>query len=401
MVLSLDLQKAFDTVDHSAILKMLKSYGVPASLIERITKACLPGDVCVRWRGKYTKYFQVNRGVKQGCPISGMLFILVLHFVIKAASERLPFFTLEQIEDMKFPCILAFADDIIILFETEEQIAELLTVLCELLAEVGLNVNWSKSCVLIRDPEGQKERPEDVQEETHLHFGDFKLPKVDHFLYLGSTITSSLERPQTIRNRVKAGYKALYSLLPFLQENRLPWDLISILYTSIITPTVVYGLKVAAVTRQNRISLRHFERNALKLLFKVSSTKPTDLRVSSLVRNLTITRQIAISRIQYWSHVTRRPEGHLLKLAESFVGGPRKHGRPCLTWSDMLQKAIRWSDHSSELWKELMQQHKIPRAILQSIRENPELSDTDPEIKSEDSDGSVVSNEDEDEEDRW
>lgn len=70
-------------------------------------------------------------------------------------------------------------------------------------------------------------------------------------------------------------------MVPFLKQHRLPWSLLSVLYTTVICPTVLCGMKVAALTKANRVKLRQFERLALAVLLCVSSTVPPDARLSA------------------------------------------------------------------------------------------------------------------------
>lgn len=74
-VLSIDLKKAFDSVNLDVIGKILLSYGVPCHLVNRIISAVLHERTAVRWGGRCTSSYVKSRGVKQGCPISPYLFV--------------------------------------------------------------------------------------------------------------------------------------------------------------------------------------------------------------------------------------------------------------------------------------------------------------------------------------
>lgn len=88
-ILSIDLRKAFDNVDLKAVSKILLSYGVPVFLINRIIQAALYERTAIQWFGRRTRMKTKSRGVKQGCPLSPFIFVIVLHYAIDRVARRL------------------------------------------------------------------------------------------------------------------------------------------------------------------------------------------------------------------------------------------------------------------------------------------------------------------------
>ena len=71
-----DFRKAFDTVDRSALWKVLEMYGMKGRMLN-----CLKGMYssvwyCVRCNGRCTDSFECKRGLKQGCKVSPIIFFL-------------------------------------------------------------------------------------------------------------------------------------------------------------------------------------------------------------------------------------------------------------------------------------------------------------------------------------
>lgn len=75
--LSLDLHKAFDNVDLHTIGPILLHYGVPAFMINRIIKAILHERTTVQWFARRTSLHTKGKGVKQGCPLSPYIYIIM------------------------------------------------------------------------------------------------------------------------------------------------------------------------------------------------------------------------------------------------------------------------------------------------------------------------------------
>ena len=82
----MDIEKAFDTLDHTFLFSVLKKVGLGKDYISWIETLLKNQESCVMNGGTTTQYFQLNRGAHQGDPISPYLFIIcmeVLFLLIK------------------------------------------------------------------------------------------------------------------------------------------------------------------------------------------------------------------------------------------------------------------------------------------------------------------------------
>ena len=77
-LVTMDIEKTFDSLNHSFLLAVLKKFGFGTSFIKWIEAILNKSESCVINSGKTTQYFQLNRGAHQGDPISAYLFILVM-----------------------------------------------------------------------------------------------------------------------------------------------------------------------------------------------------------------------------------------------------------------------------------------------------------------------------------
>ena len=77
-VLAVDFEKAFDSISHKYLELVLNRFKFPEKFITLILKFLSLGQSCIKLNGDYSKSFPIERGVRQGDPLSGLLFVLAL-----------------------------------------------------------------------------------------------------------------------------------------------------------------------------------------------------------------------------------------------------------------------------------------------------------------------------------
>ena len=75
-LVSLDQEKAFDRVEHRYLWKVLQRYGLSPGLIAKIKVLYENIESVLKINGGLCKPFNVQRGIRQGCAMSGMLYSL-------------------------------------------------------------------------------------------------------------------------------------------------------------------------------------------------------------------------------------------------------------------------------------------------------------------------------------
>ena len=108
-ILTADLEKAFDSIDHTFLMSCLKKYGFGSKFLQWVNILLNKNESCVINGGTTTKYFKLERGARQGDPIAAYLFILVLEifFIMIRNNDRI-----KKIKVFDFSYLLtAYADD--------------------------------------------------------------------------------------------------------------------------------------------------------------------------------------------------------------------------------------------------------------------------------------------------
>ena len=109
ILLFLDFEKAFDTVDWRFLHKVLESFNFGESFRHWIKTLYNGISSCVLNNGYSTGYFEVQRGVRQGDPLSPLLFVLVVEtMAIAIRSKKTIKGVIVEKEEIK---LVQFADD--------------------------------------------------------------------------------------------------------------------------------------------------------------------------------------------------------------------------------------------------------------------------------------------------
>jgi hypothetical protein len=150
LVMKLDLKKAFDSIDWEFLRLILHSVGFGEKFILWILSCVTSANFAVLINGEPSSFFKSERGLRQGCPLSPYLFILIMEGLSLLLSKR---FTDHHISGLKVSnCLkivhLMFVDDVLLLSNADQGewlvLQETLQLFC--LAS-GLSINFSKSTV--------------------------------------------------------------------------------------------------------------------------------------------------------------------------------------------------------------------------------------------------------------
>ena len=82
----IDYIKAFDCVDHNKLWKILQEMGIPDHLICLLRDLYAGQEATVRTGHETADWFQIGKGVCQGCILSPCLFNLYAEYIMQNAS---------------------------------------------------------------------------------------------------------------------------------------------------------------------------------------------------------------------------------------------------------------------------------------------------------------------------
>ena len=87
----IDLKKAFDTVNHSLLLKKLENFGIRGQVLSWFSSYLKSGTQCVIWKNRISNELLVKNGVPQGSVLCPVLFILYFNDFVDACKLSTPY----------------------------------------------------------------------------------------------------------------------------------------------------------------------------------------------------------------------------------------------------------------------------------------------------------------------
>ena len=88
MIISIDAEKAFEKIQHQFMIKTLQKVGIEGTYLNIIKAICDKATTNIVLNGEKMKPFPQRSGTRQGCPLSPLLFNIVLEVLAIAIREE-------------------------------------------------------------------------------------------------------------------------------------------------------------------------------------------------------------------------------------------------------------------------------------------------------------------------
>ena len=146
----IDYAKAFHCVDHNKLWKIMKEMGIPDHLACFLRNLYAGQEATVRTGHGTRDWFQIGKGVRQGCILSPCLFSFYAEYIMRNAGLE------EAQAGIKIAgrnlSNLRYADDTTLMAESEEELKSLLMKVKEESETVGLKLNIQKTKIMASGP---------------------------------------------------------------------------------------------------------------------------------------------------------------------------------------------------------------------------------------------------------
>ena len=121
MIISIDAEKAFDKIQHPFMIKTLQKIGIEGTYLNIVKAIYDKPTANIILNGEKLKAFPLRSETRQGCPLSPLLFKVVLEVLAAAINEEKEIKGIQiRKEDVK---LLLFADDMILYIRSDQSLS--------------------------------------------------------------------------------------------------------------------------------------------------------------------------------------------------------------------------------------------------------------------------------------
>ena len=311
----IDFKKAFDTVWHDGLFFKLQQLGVNGNFLHTLKDIYRKTQCAVKIGDKLTQFFPCKQGVRQGDPLSPILFNIFINDIFKKLREaNCDPVTLDGIDMIN---ALAYADDIVLLSTTKEGLQKAIDVVQQYCTNWKLKINSSKTKTMIFSRGNQKIK-------TSFKLGEETLENTKEYKYLGITIhkKNCSFNPALKYLRTKA-VRALYALRSKVDINKLPIPIATKLFDALIKPILLYASEVWEPFVKN--SPDDWDKNEiektytqfLKQILGVNRTTTTAM-VRGELNKYSLQEEILRRHILYANYIYNKSNSSIVKQAYTY-----------------------------------------------------------------------------------
>ena len=217
-ILFLDISNAFGNLNRDRLYDILNKYHVDKQLIDYIRYYYGNFRYYAKTVSWSTDLIKWNKGLIQGCPMSPLLFVIAINYILSYLDTKYKSQYGYNINDNTDIMFTAFIDDISIICKDMDSLEDIYNKLKFMLSSIGLPINKSKCGIMKINCKGNT-------------FDNIKL--IDTYKYLGEYLSSNGTNTQSFSVFISTLRKKLYSLdrkkldkltkLGFFTKCMLPW----------------------------------------------------------------------------------------------------------------------------------------------------------------------------------
>jgi exonuclease III len=150
LLVTIDYTKAFDSISKDFMIEAFKKFGFGSDFLRWVKILMTSAKSCINYCGWLSEFFEVNSGIRQGCPFSPLAFVVAVEILaIKIRSSH-------NIKGLTYWCsnknnleeilkIALYADDITLFLTDAQDMLFALKIIDDFSGFSGLKINRQKS----------------------------------------------------------------------------------------------------------------------------------------------------------------------------------------------------------------------------------------------------------------
>lgn len=319
----IDFEKAFDNVNRTKLWDIMEKQGYPAHIVNVMKTMYEGSKIIINTGRKKTEEIPINKGVRQGCPISPTLFNIYINDIIQ--KWKLIIKKGICITENDYLNILLYADDAVILQEGEDDLQRSVHHLNKICKGYDIKISKEKTKVMAFCGKSPV--------RTKIVVDNKIIEQVSSFNYLGCEIGHDEDT-----NKKLSKFQSVCGIIHRTMKNKTRKETRIKFYNTMAIPVLLYGSESWVPKKSTYTQLQSAEMKFLrrtKGCTREDRFKNDEIREELNVKSLN--ERMMEYRNKWLQHVQRMDNSRLPKLAFQYKPrGTRDIGRPKKRWREVL-----------------------------------------------------------------
>ncbi|KAH9251903.1 hypothetical protein BASA81_010223 [Batrachochytrium salamandrivorans] len=286
-VLFIDIRKAFDTVPVGALLWKLQNMGFPRRTLAFLKALYTFSSARARAGSLLSDPFPVQRGVRQGCPLSGLLFNLFINDILDGVAP----ITVPGLPRDTNPIRgLMYADDVAVFADSEQSLLAASTAIEQWANRWEMQFGVAKCGIISFTGHlaPRLDNPLDIRLHGQL------VSRVESYKYLGVLIDSKLDHSAWLKQKRSALKHTISAFHPVLANHQLTVNYRSHIFSAVVMGKAYYGLELVGGNKSHLAPLQTTINKGIRLF--------TGARLSTAIGPLLVETGIGSFSLAHWYH---------------------------------------------------------------------------------------------------
>lgn len=294
-VLFVDFSKAFDTVQRHKLLYVLSNYGLQGKLFNIIKSMYCDVRCSVRIRSNITEYFSCHTGVRQGCILSPLLFIIFISQLDNFLNNCKDVKGVELLTNDANANILLYADDLCLLSESVIDLQRKINYLSAFCKKWGLKINMDKTRAIVYRRGGI------LRNSEKFFYNGERIKTATYYNYLGLLFSSRLVWSKCMDTLASRSQVIIAKVRQICKRYRnIDTRTLFIIFDSKIKPMLLYGSEIWGTKFCAEIEAVHVK--FCKTVLNVGKTTYNDVAIGDCGRfHLFVDYQLRA--IKFWCKI--------------------------------------------------------------------------------------------------
>ena len=375
----IDLTKAFDTINRSALWTILGKLGCPSEFVAILKQLHRNMKARVNFNGSLSEPVPVDNGVKQGdipAPtLFSIYFAVMLEYAFKDCDVGvyIRFRTSGKVFNLRrfnsksktFQALvreLLYADDADLVAHTEEDMQMIMDKLSSACTAFGLTISLKKTYAMYTPPIGLPYVEPNIMVEGK------RLKVTDSFVYLGSTLSRDGTLDAEINQRIAKANTAFGKLEKRVWSDRgITTNTKLSVYEACVLTALLYGSETWTTYRRHVKLLDRFHQNCIRRILNIRWMSNTpDTVVLERASSTSIEMRVMRNQMRWAGHLVRMKDERIPK--QLFYGelstGKRPQHKPRKRFKDVLKSNLKALQIDVDNWEAITENRPTWRKLV-------------------------------------